>query len=128
MMFVTTLYALPLALLVIVLAARVALLRRRHHVGIGTGDNPELARAVRVHANAVEIIPLALVLMLLAELAGVWPAMLHVAGALFVVARVWHAHGLSGSPGVSPGRFYGTAISWLVIVALAFAALAAGVS
>jgi len=115
---VTALYAGLLVLLLVALAARVALLRSRLHVGSGHGNDPQLARAIRVHGNAVEwILPMLLVL-LVAELDGANRIFLHLCGITFVVARIAHALGLSRTSKESPGRFWGMAGTWLVIVCL----------
>lgn len=115
---ITALYAGLLALLFIALAARISLLRRKHHVGIGSGGNQELALAVRVHANTAEHVPLALILLLIAELQGLTGWSLHLAGSAFFLGRVLHAIGLGRSPGLSTGRFLGTALTWTVIIGL----------
>lgn len=118
---VTALYAGLLALLLVALAARVPLLRRKHHVGIGSGGHADLALAVRVHGNATEYVPAAVLLLLLAELNGFPAWSLHAAGSGFFLARVLHAIGLGGNARYSAGRFFGTALTWLLIVILAAA-------
>ena len=117
---ITALYAGICALLVIALAYRVVAFRRGEKVGLGSGGHHSGEVAVRVHANAVEYVPLALILMMIAELNGLGAIWLHCLGAAFVLARVMHAVGLvSGRGGYHPGRFAGTALSWLVIIILA---------
>lgn len=116
---VTPLYAAALATVVVVLMLRVVALRWRYRVGIGTGEQHELGRAIRAHGNAVETVPLALVLMLLVELGPASATALHAAGATLVVARVVHALGLSRYAGVSWGRTVGTVLTVGVIVYLA---------
>lgn len=116
---VTGLYAGLLVLLLIVLAARVSLLRSKLRVGSGHGNDPQLARAIRVHGNAVEwVLPLLLV-MLVAELDGANRLFLHICGVTFVFARIAHAIGLSRTLKESSGRFWGMAATWLTILALA---------
>jgi uncharacterized membrane protein YecN with MAPEG domain len=119
MPYVTALYAGLSGVLLLVLGARVSQLRRRFGVGIGDGGNPALARAIRVHGNAVEWLLPALLLLLVAELNRAAPLLLHAAGAAIVVGRVLHAAGLSGATGYSFGRFAGSGISWLAVLALA---------
>ena len=51
---ITTLYAGILGVVLIALSFRVVQRRWRFKVGVGTGDNPELARAIRVHGNFIE--------------------------------------------------------------------------
>jgi len=117
---ITALYAGICALLIIALAYRVVAFRRGKKVGLGSGGHHSGEVAVRAHANAVEYIPLALILMMIAEINGLGAIWLHCLGAVFVLARLIHAAGLvSGSGGYHPGRFGGTALSWLVIIILA---------
>lgn len=120
---VTTLYAVPLALLIVALAARVVWLRNADRVGLGHGESKRLGRAIRIHANAVEYVPLALLLMLLFELNGGAPWLLHACGLTLLTGRVLHVWGLSRSGGYSLGRYAGTTMTWLAIVALAGANL-----
>lgn len=122
---VTALYAALLALLLLALAARVSLLRSKLNVGLGHGNDPALARAIRVHGNAVEWILPMLALFLVAEIDGASRTFLHFCGALFVVSRIGHALALSRTSKASTGRFWGTAGSWIVVLLLALWNLAA---
>lgn len=116
---VTGLYAGLLVLLLLALGARVSLLRSKLGIGTGHGNDAKLARAIRVHVNAVEwILPLLLV-MLVAELDGASRVFLHVCGVTFVFARIVHALGLSRTSKASPERFWGTAATWLTLLVLA---------
>ena len=114
---VSFLYAGLLGLLLIALSAQVVLARRRYRVGLGHGTEEGMQQAVRVQANFTEYVPFAVLLLVLAEITGLPEAAVHGAGILLVVSRVLHACGLSQSPGRSFGRFYGTAGTWLVILA-----------
>ena len=60
-----------------------------------------------------------LLLLLLAELNHLTPWLLHVAGAGVFIARVMHAWGLAGKRGASPGRYYGTLFTWVILLCLA---------
>lgn len=119
MFVVTSIYAALSALLVLVLAMRVVLGRRSRQVGIGDGGDPRLARAIRVHANALENLPIALLLLALYEAGGAGAGAVHAYGATLLVARLLHAFGLSRSAGTSFGRQFGTALTWLVLIGLA---------
>lgn len=112
------LYAALLGLLLIALSVNVVLARRRYHVGLGVGTEEGMQLAVRVQANFTEYVPLAVVLLVLAELTGLPIAAVHVAGILLMTSRVLHAWGLAHSSGRTFGRFYGTAGTWLVIMGL----------
>jgi uncharacterized membrane protein YecN with MAPEG domain len=115
---VTTLYAGLLGLLYLALAYLVVRGRQRHRINLGIGAEGQIERQVRVHANFAEYAPIFLILLLLAELAAASPWLLHGAGAGFVIARLGHAQGLASAAGVSRGRFWGTALTWLLILVL----------
>ena len=95
---VTSLYAALLAPLFIYLSYRVIARRRSEKIAIGLGGNSALERAARVQANFAEYVPLALVLMLLAEIAGTPRWLLHIAGLALLAGRLSHAWGVSRSP------------------------------
>ena len=82
---ITTLYACILGVMLVVFAGRVIALRRD-----GGKDKDRLARAIRGHANFTENVPVFLILLLLAELGGASPAILHVIAIIFVVGRLLH--------------------------------------
>lgn len=116
---VTSIYTALAILLLLVLAARVVQTRRGEKIGLGDGNNPQLQRRVRAHANAVENLPIALLGLLLLELGGFHGWLLHVLGALLITSRVLHALGVSRRSGVSFGRFWGMLGTWLVLLAMA---------
>jgi uncharacterized membrane protein YecN with MAPEG domain len=115
---VSFLYAGLLGLLLIALSVQVVLARRRFRVRLGAGTEEGMQQAIRVQANFTEYAPFAVLLLVLAEITGLPPAAVHGAGILLVASRVLHAIGLTSSPGRTFGRFYGTAGTWLVILAL----------
>ena len=119
MTHISGLYAALGALLIIALAVRVIWLRNTERVGIGTGGNERLARAIRAHANAIEYLPIALLLLLILDLDQTQPWLLHLLGIVLIVARVLHAIGLSNYAGLSFGRTAGIALTIAVIVAMA---------
>lgn len=115
---ITALYGALNALLNIFLANRVSTLRRVHKVSIGDGDATPMLIAIRAHANNAEFVPLAIVMMLLAELCGGNAVALHVFGGLLLLARLAHPMGMRlKSP--NPYRFLGVAITWAVIAGCA---------
>jgi uncharacterized membrane protein YecN with MAPEG domain len=115
---VTMLYAAVLGILLVLLALNVVRMRLGRHVGLGIGNDGSLEQPVRVHGNFAENAPMFVVLLLLAELAGLGTTWLHTAGAVFVVSRLLHAFGLHSQRGRSPGRFLGSLGSWTTILAL----------
>jgi uncharacterized membrane protein YecN with MAPEG domain len=115
---VTMLYASVLGILLVMLALNVVRLRLGRHVGLGIGNDGSLEQPVRVHANFAENAPMFVILLLLAELAGLEAHWLHAAGAVFVVSRLLHAFGLHTQRGRSPGRFLGSLGSWTTMLAM----------
>ena len=116
---ITLLYAGLCALLVLILAARVVRWRMTHKIGLGDGGDTELLRRVRVHGNAIEYLPLCLILLGGMELNGYPAPIIHGFGLALLLSRVAHAWGLSRSSGVSAGRFAGTLVTWTVMLAMA---------
>ncbi len=114
----TGLYAALCALLVFALSLRIALLRKRLRIGIGDGGDAGLSRAIRAQANAIEYVPLLLVMLPTADNNGARAAFVHACGTSLLAARLLHAVGLSGSAGVSFGRFWGILLTWAVLLAL----------
>ena len=116
---ITLLYAGLCAILVLALAARVVRWRMTHRIGIGDGGDAELLRRVRVHGNAIEYLPLCLILLGGMELNGYPAPLIHGFGMALLLSRVAHAWGLSRSSGLSPGRFGGTLVTWVLMLAMA---------
>ena len=114
---VSALYAAILGLLAATLTVRVILCRVRTGVQAGDGGNAQLAQAIRAHANLAEQAPLALLLMVLAEVAGAPAIVVHSLGVVLVVARLANAWGLSRSLGATQPRQAGAGLTVLVVVA-----------
>jgi uncharacterized membrane protein YecN with MAPEG domain len=112
---ITALYGALNAILNIYLAYNVSTARKKHGVSVGLGDSPELLVASRIHSNNAEFVPLAIVMMLLAEMLGGHSAILHTCGGLLLLARVLHVYGM---PRKAPNafRFLGVALTWGVII------------
>lgn len=123
---VTILYAGLNALVLLVLAMRVARLRKSSGVTLGASGNSEVERGMRAHGNAAEYIPIVLILMGLLEAYRVPTLVLHPLGIAFTIGRVLHAWGMWQSSGPSPGRNLGIAITWVVLLIAAVLAVAIG--
>ncbi|NMP16568.1 MAPEG family protein [Thalassotalea sp. Y01] len=118
---ITGFYTGILAILYIALSFKVIGQRRNKRVGIGDGggEHPELAQAIRVHANFIEYVPIALLLLAIYELGGGNVMFVHAFGGLLVTARFLHAIGLGKSIGTSWQRFAGTLSTFIIILVLA---------
>ncbi|MGK7893210.1 MAG: MAPEG family protein [Xenococcus sp. (in: cyanobacteria)] len=92
---ITPLYAAIIALIFVVLSLRTLLLRRKLGIAIGTGENPILTRAIRVHSNFAEYVPIALILIFFLEQATDKIFWVHILCLCLIVGRLSHAYGVS---------------------------------
>jgi len=88
-------YAALLALLFVYLSVRTIGTRRRLQIAIGDKDQPEMKRAMRVHANFAEYVPLGLVLLALVESRSPAPWLVHALCLCLLLGRALHAYGVS---------------------------------
>ena len=116
---ITAFYAGILALIFVALAINVTRHRAKLHVSIGDGGNPEMLRMIRLHGNAAEYIPFAVLLMALYELNGGWHIALHIVGIALIVGRLVQTWGMWGTEVPGLGRRMGQGLTWLSILALA---------
>ena len=114
-MAVTALYAALLAGFFVFLSLRVIGQRRQAQVEVGSGDDLELLRRMRMHANFAEYAPFALLLVALAESLKAPSWWLHMLGVLLLAGRVIHAYGLSQTPHVLRFRVLGMQLTFAVI-------------
>lgn len=120
---ITALYAGLLAPLFVLLSARVIARRRSARVAIGHGEDALLLRRMRVHANFAEYVPIALILMALAESMQTSVYLLHAAGVALVAGRLVHAYGVSQPKERLPLRVTGMVLTLSVILLLALICL-----
>lgn len=91
---VTALYGALNVFLTVALSLNVSRVRGKHNVWRGDGGQADVVSAIRAHGNNVENVPLALLLLLIAELCGGNSVALHVFGGALLFARLAHAYGL----------------------------------
>ena len=91
---ITSIYASLSALLIVRLSLSVIKLRRKNRITVGDGGNEELQLAIRTHSNALEYIPITLLLLLMLELNGAPKILIHICGSTLLVGRIFHAIGL----------------------------------
>ena len=114
----TALYALPLALLGLVLWFRVTQMRAGLKVSIGDAGNPALHERIRQHGNFIEWTAMVLLLMIIAEGNGAGALWLHIAGGLLLVGRLAHPFGLKADNPGHPLRYVGNSASLLAMLTL----------
>jgi uncharacterized protein len=122
-MQITALYASLLVPLFIVLSLRVIRTRRGRKVAIGDGQDAHMLRAMRVHANFAEYVPMSLILMGLAESTGAPAWLLHASGVALIIGRLSHAFGVSQHTENFRFRVTGMALTFTVLGVLAAACL-----
>ena len=108
---ITPLYVALAAVILLVLTFRVIRLRRRLEIGLGTGGNAEMEKAVRSHGNFIEYAPIGLILLASAELSGAAAGWVQAIGILLIAGRLLHAWGLATSHGRSFGRTTGVVLT-----------------
>ena len=94
-MSIVPFYAALLAVLYIFLSVRVIRMRVRDRIALGDGNNQRVQRAIRVHGNFSEYVPLALLLLAFVELQQFSPILVHALCLTLIAGRVVHAYGVS---------------------------------
>jgi uncharacterized membrane protein YecN with MAPEG domain len=122
-MAITAFYAALLALFFVFLSCRVIGWRRLKSVELGHGEDSQLLRRMRVHANFAEYVPFTLLLMAMAESMTAPRSLIHLAGLILVAGRLMHAYGLSQTPHILRYRVGGmmftfTALALSAIICL----------
>jgi hypothetical protein len=127
-MYLTSVYAAILGLVLLQLGIRTLHLRRRLGIPIGDGGSSAMLRAMRVQANFVEYVPMTLLLILLIELQGGSLFLVNLLCLLLLTGRIVHAIGVSRVAEDYRFRVLGMAMtfaslalsaSYLVVTALA---------
>ncbi len=114
---ITSIYAIVLTIMMIALSTIVSSKRGRSGISILHGDNMDLALAIRRHGNFIENVPMALLLLALAEMNAAPPLLLHAAGAALVIGRIAHVAGLSADNPFAPLRIAGGVLTTLCMIA-----------
>jgi uncharacterized membrane protein YecN with MAPEG domain len=103
------------------LAVRIGQKRSAAKVWVGDGGNEPLIARMRAQANFIEYTPIVLILFALIELASGPSILLWSAMAVFLLGRVAHGFGMDGW---KIGRSFGAISTMIVMVGLAFYAIA----
>jgi len=112
-------YASILALLFVALSVRTLRLRHSLKIGIGDAGNTRMLRAMRVHSNFAEYVPLSLILLYFIEVQGAWPILVHALGLCLMIGRLSHAYGVSQERENYNFRIAGMALTFTVLVSSA---------
>ncbi len=122
---VTSFYAAAAALFLIPLSLWVIFARQDLGVawGDGTEDGDRLMRLRRAHGNFIEYVPMALIVLMLAEIQGAPAWALHLSGKSLLIGRVVHAAGLIRFPGDLRFRVVGMVLTFTALGAGTLSAL-----
>ncbi len=121
---ITAIYAALLALIILALGINVTVHRVKLKVSLGDGGNPVMLRMMRLHANATEYVPCALLLMATYELNGGWHWPLHVVGIALIAGRLIQTWAMWSTNIAGPGRGIGQTLTWASIGVMALLNLA----
>ena len=113
-------YAAIFGLMFVYLSVRVIKQRRSAKVSLGDGDNPTLRKAIAVHSNFSQYVPLALLLIAFVELSHASATITHGLCACLLVGRVAHAYGLAQPVQIMKLRQIGVLLTFGVIIFAAF--------
>jgi uncharacterized membrane protein YecN with MAPEG domain len=122
-MYITAFYAALLVFLFIFLSVRTLRLRRKLQIPLGDSGNLQMLRAMRVHSNFAEYVPLALLLMFMFELVSALSGPAHVFGICLLLGRVTHAYGVGQTSEDYRYRVFGMAMTFAALVGSAIGLL-----
>ena len=94
-MLITPAYAAIFAALFFMLSVRTLRLRRALRIPVGDAGNLQMLRAIRVHSNFAEYVPLTLLLIFMLESLGAARALIHAPCLALLCGRLCHAYGVS---------------------------------
>ncbi len=113
---ITGIYASALGVLAIILSFHVILHRAKSGISFLDGGNPQMAERIRRHGNFMEYVPLALILLAIAEAGGAPKLWLHADGALLLASRLIHPFGIWHNQSKTPARLAGASGTMLAIL------------
>ena len=120
---IVSIYAAFLALFYVGLSVRTLSLRRQLKIGVGDAGNERMLRAMRVHSNFSEYVPIALILAILIEQANTQIIIVHFVCAILLIGRCIHAFGVSKVQENYKFRVTGMAFTYTSICSSAFVLL-----
>ena len=94
-MLLTPYYASLLALIYVALSFNVIRLRMKLQISLGDGKDKQLRRAIRVHGNYAEYVPLTLIMIYFVEIQNQSLLLVHGLCSAFILARLAHIYGVS---------------------------------
>ena len=118
MLIVTSIIAAVLTAVFIRLSFLVIGLRRKNKVGLGSGGNEDLERAIRAQGNFAEYVPFGLILLACLELNGAAWWLVAIPGVTLIIGRLIHAIGINTPPPDFSKRVLGMKFTFVTLMAL----------
>jgi uncharacterized membrane protein YecN with MAPEG domain len=115
-MLITPCYAAFLGLGFVILSILTLRLRRKFKIGLGDGGNQQLLRAIRVHSNFAEYVPIALILIYMMESNGAPALLIHFLCISLLFGRFSHAWGVSQAVEDFKFRVFGMTATFNAII------------
>lgn len=109
-------------LMSIPMAISVGVRRAKTGIMLLHGDDEALLRLMRAHGNFIEYVPLAILALAAAELAGAAPWLVAICGCVLLLARIIHFVGLRAAAD-SKGRAIGALLTNATMLVLALSIL-----
>ncbi len=108
---VIAIYTAILALIFAWLTTRTIGIRRKLRIAIGDNGNAEMIRAMRVHSNFAEYVPITLLVIYFVEISGAHLLIVHGLALCLLVGRCLHIYGVSQTSENFKFRTYGMGIT-----------------
>jgi len=118
MLIVTSIIAAVLTAVFIRLSFLVIGLRRKNKVGLGSGGNEDLERAIRAQGNFAEYVPFGLILLACLELNDAAWWLVAIPGVTLIIGRLIHAIGINTPPPDFSKRVLGMKFTFITLMAL----------
>lgn len=118
MLLVTSIIASLLTIIFVKLSFAVIGLRRKNKVGLGSGGNEDLERAIRAQGNFAEYAPFGIILVACLELNGAPWWLVAIPGIALIIGRLIHAKGMNIPPPDFSQRVLGMKFTFGTLIAL----------
>lgn len=116
MIIITSFYLGCLSLLYLGLSLNVVRNRWKFRQSLGSGSEAQMEKAIRMHGNFSEYVPLIMLMMALLEYNKGSETLLHAFGIILLVGRLIHAYGIAIKKVPNPYRVVGTVMTFTCMI------------
>lgn len=118
MLLITSIIAAVLTIIFTKLSFAVIGLRRKNKIGLGSGGNEDLERAIRAQGNFAEYVPFGIILIACLELNGAPWWLVVIPGITLIIGRLIHAKGINTPPPDFSKRVLGMKFTFYTLITL----------